>query len=170
MVYKMYLLDSNIYINFYDRYYKIDFFPTFWNKLAVILNAQVSIPKIVIEENYQDPWFKEWIKKYYKTPLIDHKLYSDEWAKVIRHIATCGLYKEAALSSEKGWAHERIADPWLIAIAKKDELTLVTDEIKNPNLNSLNPSKSAKIPDVCEQLGVRCISMNHFFKEVKLSV
>lgn len=39
----MYLLDSNIYINFYDRYYKIDFFPTFWNKLTKILNEKVVI-------------------------------------------------------------------------------------------------------------------------------
>ncbi|MFC2401475.1 MAG: DUF4411 family protein, partial [Streptococcus sobrinus] len=28
-----YLLDSNIYINFYDRYYRKEFFPSFWQKL-----------------------------------------------------------------------------------------------------------------------------------------
>ena len=35
----MYLLDSNIYINFYDRYYRLEFFPTFWTKLIDILNS-----------------------------------------------------------------------------------------------------------------------------------
>ena len=34
----MYLLDSNIYINFYDRYYRKDFFPTFCSNFSGILN------------------------------------------------------------------------------------------------------------------------------------
>ncbi|MDS3029726.1 Uncharacterised protein [Streptococcus pneumoniae] len=84
----MYLLDSNIYINFYDRYYRKEFFPT----------------------------------------------------------------------------------PWLIAIAKKENYTIVTDEIKNVNLNDVNPSRNAKVPDVCEKLNVQCISMNQFFKEISLSI
>lgn len=42
----MYLLDSNIYINFYDRYYRKDFFPTFWSNFAGILNSSVVIPKL----------------------------------------------------------------------------------------------------------------------------
>lgn len=88
----------------------------------------------------------------------------------MRYIATCVLYNDAALASEKGWAHEKIADAWLTAIAKTEKYTIVTYEIKNPNLNRIHPSKNAKIPDVCEQLGVRCISMNEFFKEVQLSV
>lgn len=45
----MYLLDSNIYINFYDRYYRKDFFPTFWVNFVDILNANVVIPKIIRE-------------------------------------------------------------------------------------------------------------------------
>lgn len=48
--------------------------------------------------------------------------------------------------------------------------TIVTDEVKNVNLSASNPSKSAKIPDVCQQLGVKCISMNDFFEEIGLSI
>ncbi|MTV80879.1 DUF4411 family protein, partial [Streptococcus pneumoniae] len=80
------------------------------------------------------------------------------------------LYKDTALVSDKGWANERIADPWLIAIAKKENYTIVTDEIKNVNLNDVNPSRNAKVPDVCEKLNVQCISMNQFFKEISLSI
>lgn len=93
-----------------------------------------------------------------------------EWADVIKHIQNNPCYKDAALTSEKGWANDTIADPWLIAIAKKHSYVIVTDEVKNVNLNPVNPSKSAKIPDVCEQLGIRCISMNQFFQEISLSV
>ncbi|RKG48869.1 DUF4411 family protein, partial [Acinetobacter cumulans] len=35
-----YLLDTNIYINFYERYYKFDLFPSFWEKIKVIINSQ----------------------------------------------------------------------------------------------------------------------------------
>lgn len=166
----MYLLDSNIYINFYDRYYREAFFPTFWSKFANILNASVEIPKIIVSENYQDVWFKNWLQANYTKQLIDHKFYVTEWVDVIKHIQNNPCYKDAALTSEKGWANDTIADPWLIAIAKKHSYVIVTDEVKNVNLNPVNPSKSAKIPDVCEQLGIRCISMNQFFQEISLSV
>ncbi|CRF30363.1 Uncharacterised protein [Streptococcus pneumoniae] len=58
----------------------------------------------------------------------------------------------------------------MIAIAKKENYTIVTDEIKNVNLNDVNPSRNAKVPDVCEKLNVQCISMNQFFKEISLSI
>lgn len=166
----MYLLDSNIYINFYDRYYCMNFFPTFWQHLVGILDSNVVIPDIVVLENYQDPSFLAWLNANYNKEFLNHKNFVSEWIEVINHLGNCGYYKPSALSSDKGWANERIADPWLIAIAKKKDYTIVTDEIKNPNLNKINPSKSAKIPDVCEQMGVKCISMNQFFKEVKLFI
>lgn len=77
---------------------------------------------------------------------------------------------DLALDENKGWTNVKIADPWLIAIALKEKVTIVTNEVKNVNLNTKNPSKSVKIPDICQQLGVRCITMNEFFKEVKLSI
>lgn len=166
----MYLLDSNIYINFYDRYYRKEFFPTFWLKLGSILNSNVVVPRIVVSENYQNPWFREWLEENYKKDLIYHKSYAREWSEVIQYIQDSPLYKDTALLSEKGWANERIADPWLIAIAKKENYTIVTDEIKNVNLNDVNPSRNAKVPDVCEKLNVQCISMNQFFKEISLSI
>lgn len=166
----MYLLDSNIYINFYDRYYRKDFFPTFWSNFKNVLNESVVIPKIVVSENYQDTWFKDWLKDHYTKSFIEHTSYAKEWVSVIHHIDNSPYYKDAALTSEKGWANDKIADPWLVAIAKAMNYTIVTDEVKNVNLNSDNPSKSVKIPDICEELGVRCISMNEFFKEIGLSI
>jgi len=70
-------------------------------------------------------------------------------------------YKDDALIN---WAREKIADTWILAIAKKESLIIVTDETSNHNLNKVHPSKSAKIPDVASELGVECISRNDFFK------
>lgn len=102
--------------------------------------------------------------------MLNHTSYALEWTQILTHIQSCGNYKDSALSSDRGWGSDRIADAWIIAIAKKDDLTIVTDEKKNPNLSGKNPSKSAKIPDVCEALGVRCITMNQFFGEVGLVI
>ncbi len=166
----MYLLDSNIYINFYDRYYRLEIFPTFWTKLIDILNSKVIIPDIVISENYQDEWFKKWLKTHYTKAIVEHKNFVNEWAYVLQRIQDSPFYNDLALDENKGWTNVKIADPWLIAIALKEKVTIVTNEVKNVNLNTKNPSKSVKIPDICQQLGVRCITMNEFFKEVKLSI
>lgn len=106
----------------------------------------------------------------YESTYSDDRIYAIEWSEVIQYIQDSPLYKDTALSSEKGWANEKIADPWLIAIAKSENYTIVTDEIKNINLNAMNPSKNAKIPDVCEEFKIRCISMNQFFSEIGLSI
>lgn len=165
-----YLLDSNIYLNFYERYYQYNYFPSFWKELNKIINEKVIIPRVVIDEHYQNNWFKEWLSENFHADIVNHKNFVEEWGHVLNHVSTCGLYKDDALSSIKGWAHEKIADPWIVAIAKSENLVVVTSELKNHNLNSIHPSKSAKIPDVCNSLGVRCIDMNTFFKEIKLSI
>ncbi|MFC5631227.1 MULTISPECIES: DUF4411 family protein [Streptococcus] len=166
----MYLLDANIYLNFYDRYYKVQFFPSFWNKLPSILNSKVIIPDVVISENYQSSFLSEWLKQNYLKEIINHKDYVADWGSVLNYISESDVYSDGALMGDKGWAHERIADPWIIAIAKAENLTVVTSETSNVSLNSKNPSKNPKIPDVCKELEVRCIDMNTFFEEVNLMI
>lgn len=129
------------------------------------------IPRIVTSEATQSPWFvDEYLAEHFTKEQLDHKKYVGEWGEVLSHFAASPFYSDKALFSERGWANEGIADGWLIAIAKKDGLTIVTDEVANPGLNRVNPSKSCKIPDVARGMGVRCISMLTFFKEVGLEV
>ncbi|KAF1299568.1 hypothetical protein BAU15_02685 [Enterococcus sp. JM4C] len=165
-----YLLDSNVYINFYNRYYQENIFPSFWRGIIPILNQNVVIPKIVIDENYQDIWFANWIDLNYLLPILNQKDYLHEWVDVLSCVGRNSCYKDTALESSRGWAQETIADPWIIAIALKEHLTIVTSEKRNPNLTSINPCKSAKIPDICDELGIRCITMNRFFTEIGLIV
>ena len=166
-----YLLDTYMYIDSYDRYYRKDFFPTYWQQLSEILNSHVVIPIIVRDEITKNDWFLKWLRQHYKRDYLSHKRYIEQWQGVLNHIQTCGLYKESALTAQvRGWANEDIADPWIIAIAKELGLTIVTEEQKVPNLGQGNPVKSAKIPDICDDWGVRCISRNDFFEEVKLTV
>uniref|UniRef100_UPI0030B80D74 DUF4411 family protein n=1 Tax=Globicatella sulfidifaciens TaxID=136093 RepID=UPI0030B80D74 len=54
-----------------------------------------------------------------------------------------------------------------MAITMKENYTIVTEENRVISLNKIHPSKAAKIPDVSNQLGIRCINMNQFFEEVQ---
>lgn len=116
---KKYILDSNIYINFYDRYYRFGIFPSFWHKFKEVINNSVILPKIVLEENVQDENFRQWIKDNYDGNILNHKDYAEFWAEVINHLANHDCYNDKVLTSDKSWTHENIADGWLIAIAKK---------------------------------------------------
>lgn len=165
-----YLLDTNIYINFYDRYYRLDYFPSFWQCLTDVLNNHVIIPNIIMDETYQSEEFRDWIKANYKSAFLNHKQYAEDWAEVIEHIASHDCYSDLALTDTKSWTREKIADGWIIAIAKKDNLTIVTAETKNPNLSSNQPSKSPKIPDIAQDFCIPCINMNEFFQEIDLKI
>lgn len=165
-----YLLDTNIYINCYDRYYRMQYFPTFWQAFSHILNQNVVIPRIIMQECYQDKQFIDWINQNYTHTLLNHTQYYEGWAQVIDHIASHDCYRDAALTGNNSWANDTIADGWLIAIAKKDDLVIVSNEVRIANLNATHPSKSTKIPNIAEDFGIRCITMNDFFAEVNLNV
>lgn len=165
-----YLLDSNIYLDFYDRYYRVAFFPSFWESFKEIMNEHVVIPKIVMEEQFQDEWFRQWVSEHYQRPIISHTEHVESWIQVLEHVRQSPFYSDGALSSDKGWAKETIADPWLIAVAKDLELTLVTSERPNVNMNESQPSKSAKIPDVCNSLQIPWMDRNEFFERIDLSI
>lgn len=168
---KKYLLDTNIFIASYDRYYRNEYFPSYWEKFSVILNEHVVIPKIVKDEITKSTWFLEWLKHNYRDDIINHKKYSQQWQTILNYVQSCGLYKDKALVDQtKGWANENIADPWIIAIAKEENLIIVSDENPIPNLGKGEPSKRATIPDICNRQGIRCINRNEFFGEIGLSI
>ena len=54
----MYLLDTNIYIAFYERYYPQRNFPTFWGKLVQTFQQEVVVPSLVKHLYDRDMWFE----------------------------------------------------------------------------------------------------------------
>ena len=52
----MYLLDTNIYIAFYERYYPQRNFPSFWEKLVQTFQQEVVVPRVVMEETKKSDW------------------------------------------------------------------------------------------------------------------
>jgi len=54
-----------------------------------------------------------------------------------------------------------MGDPWVIALAQVQECTVVSGELRSGNL------ARPKIPDVCDALGIRCISLLELIREQK---
>lgn len=52
-----------------------------------------------------------------------------------------------------------MADPFVIAMAQVRKAVVVTEEQRVPN------RKKVKIPDVCDVLGIRCITVVDFMRE-----
>jgi len=165
---KKYLLDTNIYIDFYDRFYLPAHFPTFWSNFIRHINEFVIVPRVVLDEIQQNEWIKDWIKEHFDSDIVKHTDYAVELQEVLSHIQAQPHYTDNVLVN---WSREKIADSWLLAIAKKEGFVIVTNETANPNLHTNpNPSKSAKIPDVANELGIECISRNEFFARIDLKV
>lgn len=166
-----YLLDSNIYMDCYDRYYLHECFPTFWVRFTPLLNKYVIAADVMLDEHQNDEWFISWFQRNYHGTILNHTDYASDWQGILDFVRTCGKFKSEALAGDKGWAHERIADPWLIAIAKHEGYTLVTSEQADVNFNVKgHTSKNAKIPDIARELHVPILDRNEFFKTVGLSV
>ena len=87
--------------------------------------------------------------------------------EIIQYIASCGLYKESALNT---WAQGNIADPWLIASAKVNGYTLVTEEKPSSGLSKKTPNKGAKIPDVARYFGVKTIDVFDMMRKLKITI
>ena len=166
----MYLLDTNIYIAFYERYYPQRNFPSFWEKLVQTFQQEVVVPRVVMEETEKSDWLNTYMTETCGLTPIDHRKYWMQWAEVLNNVRNNPVYTNEALDSPNGWSKETVADGWLLAIAKEEKYVLVTEEIKNVNLYKGGPVRSAKIPDVAEDIGVECIDRLEFFKRIELKI
>ncbi|WP_455040518.1 DUF4411 family protein [Granulicatella adiacens] len=166
----MYLLDTNIYIAFYERYYPQRNFPSFWERLVQTFQQEVVVPRVVMEETEKSDWLNTYMTETCGLNPIDHRKYLNQWAEVLKNVRNNPAYRIEAVDSYNGWSKETVADAWLLAIAKEEKYILVTEETKNVNLYKGGPVRSAKIPDVAEDIGVECIDRLEFFKRIKLSI
>ena len=166
----MYLLDTNIYIAFYERYYPQRNFPSFWEKLVQTFQQEVVVPRVVMEETKKSDWLNTYMTETCGVNPIDHRQYWKQWDEVLKNVRNNPVYNNEALDSPNGWSKETVADGWLLAIAKEEKYVLVTEEIKNVNLYKGGPVRSAKIPDVAKDIGVECIDRLEFFKRIELSI
>ena len=154
-----YCLDANVLIQAWQKYYSPKFFPDYWK----LLNHFGSIDKIFISEMVYDEIVRteddlaEWLKKSkIRVVKIDEpvtRCLQAIYAKNPLHINLVDNTKARSL-----------ADPWVIAHAMNEKATIVTKEEKVTALNSTK----VKIPNVCENMNVRCINDFQFIEELNI--
>lgn len=128
-----YLLDANIFIEAYKRYYA--FAPSFWRlaKQNAEVGQVISIDRIREDEDA----LKTWVNNENADVI---KAYREiiEWA------VGQPQFTEAAKSE-----FASVADSWLTACAKAHNCVLVTHELYDAHIKRKIP-----IPNVCRQFGV----------------
>ena len=135
-----YVLDANVFIEAYKRYYAFDIAPAFWDNL--VLMAQdglvMSIDKVNAEIDPKNQELKTWaidnFKEWKNTNQNDVIL---EYGRIMKW-ANGQNFKEAAVDE---FADNHNADAWVISYALAKKFTVVTEERLNPDIKKSSHSQ-----------------------------
>ncbi len=152
-----YCLDTSVFTEAHRRYYDFDIAPGFWVAIENnIVNGKIVSPMMVkkeIDKGKDKDQLATWTKSMAGVLFVE----PDE--RILENIQIVADFIENNYenASEKE-QFLRYADPWVIAQAKANELTVVTAEARNPN-ESINKATyktngRIKIPNVCEKLDI----------------
>lgn len=155
-----YLLDSNIFIESENFRYPHKFFKGVWDFYEHYIASKqfFSIDYVYKELNKGTDFVSCW--------SVEHKsMFVESGAKGV----SCFQEMEQILNNNQCKAKyiqeffSGIADPFIISYAKATNSTVVTNEVSTNN----NFQGRVKIPDMCKEIGVRCISLTELIKELK---
>jgi len=152
-----YCLDANVLIQAWNKYYSPKLCPGYWTALNEFgKKGRVFVPQHVFEEIVRtEDDLADWLKKS-QIPVypVDEgvtKCLSDLFAADASHqlLADNTRYRS-------------MADPWVIAHAMKEKACVVTKEEK------ITTGNKVKIPNVCDNMGVRWINDFEMVAELAL--
>ncbi len=149
---KKYCFDSSAFINSWRIHYRPSTFNKLWEKLGgFIEQGSILIPDEVKKEikagnDELTVWFKNF-DSYAIAPTT-------EQIEIVTDIVN-----KYPLVSQYRKPRPFHADPFVVALGKLTETTVVTYERKNGS--SENPS----IPDLCEEYKVKCCTISDFFEK-----
>lgn len=156
---QLYCLDANVLIQAWQKYYSPKLCPDYWEILNKLGEAKrIFIPQHVFEEiTRTEDDLAHWVKN----SKILVRPTSGPITQAVRHILSNPIHS-TLVDNTKG---RSLADPWVIAHAFHEKACVVTKEEKVTAANS----KKIKIPNVCENMGVRCINDFEFLQELEVS-
>lgn len=142
----MFLVDTNILVEAYRRYYALDLVPSFWEFLDRNFDAGslVSIKPVLDELKEGNDALTEWAKnrsRFFRD--IADGATIQAMGKIADWVKQQG-YRQSAVDEFLG-----IADYFLVAFAAAHGLTVLTHELPSPE-----SKKRVLIPDVCRAFGV----------------
>jgi hypothetical protein len=146
----MYVIDTNIFLDWWVRRYPADVFPSIQQRFdALASTKKIVAPERVHEEiqHVAPKPLKEWAKNNNQI-FAPHDLLMQQEAIRIQTTFP-GLIDPTAMHDE--------ADRWIIAMASCRGYIVVTHE--TPAKSKRKPLRSHYIPDVCRELNLPCINL-----------
>ena len=149
-----YVFDTNIFITL-QRKQPMDTYPIVWEKMGqlmedgIVISSREVYDEIIPGKDTLAEWVKQ--RKEYFLPTTTY----------IQQLTRDILYKHRGLV--EGGKKANSADPFVIALARQKNATVVTEEGKNGSLSA------PQIPDVCEKEQIDCIDFITFLRRNAVS-
>ena len=154
-----YCLDANVLIQTWQKYYNPKFCLDYWNILIELgKQDRIFTPELVSEEITRT---EDDLSKWLKGSKIPIKKISEPVTICLQRIYSTNPIHQNLVDNTKA---RSLADPWLIAHALYENATVVTKEEK---ITALNSSR-IKIPNVCDNMGVRWINDFQLIDELEI--
>jgi len=148
-VVETYCLDANVLIQAWQKYYSPKLCPDYWDVLNELGNQQrIFVPEMVYEEIVRT---EDDLSQWLKTSKILIRNIDEPVTKCLQAIYSANPTHANLVDNTKA---RSLADPWVIAHAINEKATIVTKEEKITAANSTR----IKIPNVCANMGIRCIN------------
>ena len=141
-----YLLDANVFIEAYRRYYAFEICPGFWEFLAAYSGRGVFSIDRVRTELLDGDDLSSWVRNAPRQLFVStiDKQVADAYSDVVGWIRGDQQYREEAKA-----AFFKGADGWLVAYAMAHPAVLVTHEAFSPEAKRRVP-----LPNVCRHFNV----------------
>lgn len=154
-----YCLDANVLIQAWQKYYNPRFCPDYWNILIELgKQDKIFIPELVYEEITKT---EDELSRWLKASKIPIKKITEPVTICLQKIYSANPVHKNLVDNING---RSLADPWVIAHSIFENAIVVTKEEKITALNS----KRIRIPNVCDNMGVRWINDFQFIDELDI--
>jgi hypothetical protein len=148
-----YSIDTSAFLDAWVRYYPPDVFPSIWEQMdhAASDGTLHSSDEVLRELGKKDDSAHDWMKSHVGMVVaLD--------TEIEQHVQEIMTRYPRLVDTKKGRSG---GDPFVTAVARARRLTVITAE------NATGNVAVPRIPDVCLDLGIRCIRILDFFREQK---
>ncbi len=154
-----YCLDANVLIEAWQKYYNPKFCPEYWMVLNQLgKEGRIFIPVEVAEEIHRtEDDLSSWLKA---SDILIAKT-TESVIRCWQKILASNPDHQRLVDSTK---NRSLADPWVIAHAMDKSAIVVTKE----NKETASITKRVKIPNVCENMGVRWMDDFQFIDKLEI--
>lgn len=152
-----YCLDANVLIQAWQKYYNPKFCPDYWNVLNELGNQhKIFIPEQVFEEIVRT---EDQLSGWLKGSQIPIGKISEPVINCLQRMYAANPLHQYLVDNTRA---RSLADPWVVAHALHEEAIVVTKEEKLTAVNS----NRIKIPNVSDNMGIKCINDFQFIDEL----